>query len=108
MHFPLPILGVPRNRVHAVVRVMLLDRDVARIDIDQDDGGTFTVIPEPTAAAAAPAARSKAPRRTAARKASKRKASKRKGTKRKAAKKGGKRAAKKTTRKTSRKRAKKA
>ena len=104
MPFPLPILGVPRNRVHAVVRVMLLDRNVARIDIDQDDGGTFTVIPEPMAAAAAPAARTKAPRRTAARKATKRK------TARKAGKRAGKKkAGKQATRKSkAKKRAKKA
>lgn len=47
MPFPNPIEGVKRDRVHAVVKTMLMDADVANVDCKEAKNGTYTVTPRP-------------------------------------------------------------
>jgi hypothetical protein len=47
MAIPDPIKDVPRNRVHAVVRAMLLSAEVADIRCKEAKDGTYTVTPSP-------------------------------------------------------------
>jgi len=47
MAFPKPIKDVPRNRVHAVVKTMLMDKDVGNVNCRERKDGTYTVTPRP-------------------------------------------------------------
>jgi len=47
MALPTPIKDIPRNRVHAVVKAMLLSEDVADIHCKEAKDGTYTVTPRP-------------------------------------------------------------
>ncbi|MCK6460924.1 MAG: hypothetical protein L6Q95_13660 [Planctomycetes bacterium] len=47
MAFPNPIKGVARDRVHAVVKTMLMDKDVAHVSCREAKDGTYTVTPRP-------------------------------------------------------------
>ncbi len=47
MALPKSIEGVPRERVHAVVKAMLLSKETADIACKEDADGTYTVTPRP-------------------------------------------------------------
>lgn len=47
MALPKPIEGVPRDRVHAVVKAMLLSPETADVACKEAADGTYTVTPRP-------------------------------------------------------------
>jgi hypothetical protein len=47
MALPKPIKDVPRDRVHAVVKAMLLSPEVANVSCREAKDGTYTVTPRP-------------------------------------------------------------
>jgi hypothetical protein len=47
MAFPDPLKGVPRDRVHAVVKTMLLNKQVADIRCKEAADRTYTITPRP-------------------------------------------------------------
>ncbi len=47
MALPTPIKDVPRGRVHAVVKAMLLSPEVGNVNCREAKDGTYTVTPRP-------------------------------------------------------------
>ena len=47
MPLPKPIESVPRDRVHAVVKTMLLNPEVSDVACKEQAGGTYKITPKP-------------------------------------------------------------
>jgi hypothetical protein len=46
MALPKPIEDVPRDRVHAVVKTMLMNPEVADVTCKKQQGGTYKITPK--------------------------------------------------------------